>query len=287
MRLLSLLQAHQHWSAATLAARLEVTTRTVRADVQRLRSLGYDIDAAPGVAGGYRLRAGTTMPELLLDDDEAVAVAIGLRTAAAAGVTGIGEHAGRAAAKLEGLLPGRPRHRLRTLSLSAVADTVPNSRDPVPGEALAAVAAACERHEQLRLGYTDRHQASSRRRVEPHRLVHVSGRWYLVAYDLDREDWRSLRVDRISPKTPTGPRFTPRELPGPDLAVTLAGLDLTLVPNDDIGDVLVAQSRQLAHEQARLFATMTEVVYRRPFAGPLEVRRGETPELYGADEIRA
>lgn len=216
LRLLSLLQAHQHWSAAALSARLEITTRTVRADVARLRSLGYDIDATPGVAGGYRLRAGTAMPPLLLDDDEAVAVAIGLRTAAAAGVTGIGEHAARAAAKLEQVLPGRLRHRLRTLS--AVADSVPHRRDPVPGETLADVAAACERREQLRLDYRDRHHTRSRRRVEPHRLVHVSGRWYLVAYDLDREDWRSLRVDRISPKTPTGPRFTPRALPGPDLA---------------------------------------------------------------------
>lgn len=216
LRLLSLLQAHQHWSAAALAARLEVSTRTVRADMQRLRSLGYAIDAAPGVSGGYRLRAGTTMPPLLLDDDEAVAVAVGLRTAAASGVAGIGEHATRAAGKLEGLLPARLRHRLRTLS--TVADTVPNHRDPVPAEALATVAATCERSEQLRLDYLDRHHTSSHRRVEPHRLVHVSGRWYLVAYDLDRDDWRSLRVDRISPKTPTGPRFTPRELPGPDLA---------------------------------------------------------------------
>lgn len=216
LRLLSLLQVQQRWSAAALAARLEVTTRTVRVDVQRLRSLGYDIDSAPGVAGGYRLRAGTTMPPLLLDDDEAVAVAVGLRTAAGSGVAGIGEHAARAAATLEGLLPARLRHRLRTLS--TVAETVPSSRDPVAGEVLATVAAACERHEQLRLDYLDRHDASSRRQVEPHRLVHVSGRWYLVAYDLDRDDWRSLRVDRISPKTPTGPRFTPRELPGPDPA---------------------------------------------------------------------
>ncbi|MDN5933210.1 MAG: WYL domain-containing protein [Pseudonocardia sp.] len=216
LRLLSLLQAHQHWSGTALATRLKVSTRTVRADVARLRSLGYEVDAVPGVAGGYRLRAGTTMPPLLLDDDEAVAVAVGLRTAAASGVAGVGEHATRAAAKLEGVLPARLRHRLRTLS--TVADTVPNSRDPVSGEVLAAVAAACERSEHLRLDYLDRHHTSSRRRVEPHRLVHASGRWYLVAYDLDREDWRSLRVDRISPKTPTGPRFTPRELPGPDLA---------------------------------------------------------------------
>ena len=216
LRLLTLLQAHQHWSGAALADRLDVSTRTVRADVERLRSLGYDIHATPGVTGGYQLRARGTMPPLLLDDDEAVAVAVGLRTAVASGVAGIGEHATRAATKLEQLLPARLRHRLRTLS--AAAETVPNLRDPVSSEVLATVAAACQRSEQLRLDYLDRHQVHTCRRVEPHRLVHVSGRWYLVAYDLDRNDWRSLRVDRISPKTPSGPRFTSRDLPGPDLA---------------------------------------------------------------------
>lgn len=216
LRVLSLLQARQHWSGAALADRLEVTTRTVRADVQRLRSLGYDIGGTPGSAGGYQLRTGASMPPLLLDDDEAVAVAVGLRTAAVSGVAGIGEHAARAVAKLEQLLPARLRERLSTVS--AVTESVPTSRDPVAGEILAAVATACHRREQLRLDYCDRHQASTRRQVEPHRLIHVSGRWYLVAYDLDRDDWRSLRVDRISPTTPTGPRFVPRELPGPDLA---------------------------------------------------------------------
>lgn len=216
LRLLSLLQARWHWSGVALADQLGVSTRTVRADMTRLRSLGYDIDAESGVAGGYRLRAGTTLPPLLLDDDEAVALAVALRTAANAGVAGIGEHAARAAAKLEQLLPARLRHRLGTVG--AVAETVPPSRDLVPGETLTAVAAACQRHEQLRFDYLDRHRSASRRRVEPHRLVHVAGRWYLVAYDLDRADWRSFRVDRIDPKTPTGPRFDPRELPGPDLA---------------------------------------------------------------------
>lgn len=215
LRLLALLQAHRHWSGAALADRLGVSTRTVRADVERLRSLGYDIHATPGVTGGYQLCAGTAVPPLLLDDDEAVAIAVGLRTAVASGVAGIGEHATRAATKLEQLLPARVRHRLRTLNTTA--ETVPNLRDLVPSEVLATVAATCQRSEQLRLDYFDRHQGHTRRRVEPHRLVHVSGRWYLVAYDLDRDDWRSLRVDRISTKTPAGPRFTPRELPEPDL----------------------------------------------------------------------
>lgn len=137
-------------------------------------------------------------------------------TAASSGVAGIGEHAARAVAKLDRLLPARLRHRLNTLN--AITETVPSTRDLVPGEVLAAVAAACQRSEQLRLDYVDRHRGTTRRRVEPHRLVHVSGRWYLVAYDLDRNDWRSFRVDRISPKTPTGPRFIPREPPEPNLA---------------------------------------------------------------------
>jgi len=216
LRLLSLLQAHQHWSGAVLADRLEVSTRTVRADVERLRSLGYHVDATPGVGGGYRLRTGATLPLLLLDDDEALAVAVGLRIAATAGVSGVGEHAVRAVAKLEQLLPVRLRHRLTTMS--AVAEAVPSPRDPAAPDVLAAVATACRAGEQLRLDYVDRHRGTSRRRVEPYRLVHAGGRWYLVAYDLDRDDWRSFRVDRISPHSPTGPRFTPRELPGPDLA---------------------------------------------------------------------
>ncbi|MDN5760351.1 MAG: transcriptional regulator [Tomitella sp.] len=216
LRLLSLLQIHRQWPAATLADRLQVTARTVRADVTRLRSLGYNIDATSGVGGGYRLRSGTVLPPLLLDDEEALAVAIGLRTAAASGVAGIDEHAARAASNVERLLPSRLRHRLRTLN--TVAHTVPNRRASVPAEVLTTVAAACERREQLRLDYLDRHQVTSRRRVEPHQLVHVSGRWYLVAYDLGRDDWRNLRVDRIIPKIPTGPRYTPRALPGPDLA---------------------------------------------------------------------
>ncbi len=215
LRLLSLLQVHQHWSGAALAARLEVTTRTVRVDVERLRSLGYQIHGTPGVGGGYRLRAGTALPPLLLEDDEAVAVAVGLQTVVASGVAGIGEAAARAAAKLEQMLPDPLRHRLRTVS--AVTETIPSTRDPVGADILAAVAAACQRSEQLRFDYRDRHDASTRRQVEPHRLVHVSGRWYLVAYDLDRDEWRSFRGDRISPRTPTGPRFTPREPPAPDL----------------------------------------------------------------------
>lgn len=216
LRLLSLLQAHQHWSGASLAGRLEVSTRTVRTDIERLRALGYPVHATPGVGGGYRLGSGGAMPPLLLDDDEALAVAVGLRTATGAGVTGLGDHALRALAKLEQVLPSRLRPRLSTMA--AVAETVPSSRDPVPVDVLRAVAEACRATEQLRFDYRDRHHEGARRRVEPHRLVHAGGRWYLVAFDLDRDDWRSFRVDRIEPRIPTGPRFILRDLPGPDLA---------------------------------------------------------------------
>lgn len=216
LRLLALLQNQRQWTGAELADRLGVNARTIRTDIARLRALDYQVDAVPGVAGGYRLRAGETLPPIQLDDDEAIAVAVGLRTAAAAGVIGIDEHSSRAAAKLERLLPPRLRHRLQTMS--AAAEAAPNSRDPVALDVFHAVAAAIERGEELRFDYCDRRRTSSRRRVEPHRMLHISGRWYLIGYDLDRQDWRSYRVDRLDPKTPTGPRFAPRELPGPDLA---------------------------------------------------------------------
>lgn len=211
LRLLTLLQTHAHWTGAALADRLGVSARTVRADVERLRSLDYDIDATPGVAGGYRLRAGTSVPPVQFDDDEAVAVAVGLRTAATSGVAGVGEHAARAAAKLEQLLPARLRPRLHTVSTAA--ETVPTTRDLVAPEILTTVSAAIHRREQLRFDYLDRHRGNTSRQVEPHRLVHVTGRWYLVAYDLDRARWRSFRLDRIGPKTPTGPCFAPRAMP--------------------------------------------------------------------------
>ena len=216
LRLLSLLQSRPQWTGDELAQRLGVSARTVRADINRLRALDYGVDAYPGVAGGYRLQASATLPPLHLDDDEAIAVAVGLHTAATAGLDGMGEHAARATAKLQRLLSSRLRDRLRTVA--AAAEAVPHTRDLVALAVFQAIAAAIQRHEQLRFDYTDRRGSVSRRHTEPHRMVHVSGRWYLVAYDLDRHDWRSYRADRVTPKTPTGPRFTPRSLPGPDLA---------------------------------------------------------------------
>jgi predicted DNA-binding transcriptional regulator YafY len=209
LRLLSLLQARRDWTGPTLAGRLGVSTRTVRNDVERLRSLGYPVHATPGAAGGYRLGAGAAMPPLLLDDEEAVAVAVGLRTANT--VTGIEETAVRALAKLEQVLPSRLRHRVHALQTATVA--VPGGQPRVDADVLTALATVCRDHERLRFDYSDHRGGASRRTVEPLRLAHARGRWYLVAYDVDRQDWRTFRVDRLTPVVPTGPRFTPREPP--------------------------------------------------------------------------
>jgi predicted DNA-binding transcriptional regulator YafY len=216
LRLLSLLQTPRDWTGPQLAERLSVTTRTIRNDVERLRSLGYPVHATPGAAGGYRLGAGAALPPLLLDDDEAVAVAIGLRTAASGTVTGIEETSLRALAKLEQVLPSRLRRRVSALQSYTV--PAPNTGPTVEPDVLTAIAAACRDHERLRFDYRAHDGSVSRRIAEPHRLVHARGRWYLVAWDTERGDWRTFRADRIQPCTPAGPRFTPREPPGGDVA---------------------------------------------------------------------
>jgi predicted DNA-binding transcriptional regulator YafY len=219
LRLLSLLQRRSDWSAAELAERLGVSARTIRRDMERLRDLGYPVHAARGVAG-YRLGAGTALPPLLLDDEEAVAVAVGLRTATG-GVGGIEEASLGALTKLEQLLPARLRRRVNAVHASTL--PVPGARPGprVDPAVLAVLAAACRDRERLRLAYRDHHGSLGRRAMEPYRLVSWGRRWYLVAWDVDREDWRILRVDRVEPATvtPTGQRFTPREPPeGGDLA---------------------------------------------------------------------
>ncbi|SFW84123.1 helix-turn-helix transcriptional regulator [Amycolatopsis australiensis] len=214
LRLLSLLETRRDWTGADLAGRLGVTTRTVRNDVGRLRKLGYPVEASPGVQGGYRLGAGAQLPPLLLDDDEAVAVAVGLRTAT--GVAGIGETSVRALAKLEQVLPSRLRHRVRALQAATVA--VPGTGPAVDADVLTAIAAAIRAGERLRFGYTGHDGTASHRDVEPHRLVSCSRRWYLVAWDTARDGWRTFRADRMAPKVPNGPRFTPREPPEGDVA---------------------------------------------------------------------
>jgi predicted DNA-binding transcriptional regulator YafY len=211
LRLLSLLQARPEWAGAELAARLGITPRTVRRDVQRLRDLGYPVDATPGVAGGYRLGPGGALPPLLLEDDEAVAVAIGLRTAAGGSVTGIAESSLRALAKLEQVLPVRLRHRVAALQVATV--PLVGAAAPVDPDTLTVIAVACRGQHRIRFSYRDRTDSVSDRHVEPHRLVHTGRRWYLVARDLDRDDWRTFRVDRIDAPRPTGVRFVPRDPP--------------------------------------------------------------------------
>lgn len=211
LRLLSLLQVRRNWSGADLASRLKVTTRTVRNDIERLRILGYEVHSSTGVAGGYRLAPGSALPPLLLDDEEAVAVAVGLAAAAAGSVTGIEETSLRAMAKLQQTLPLRLRRRVEALSQATISAT---GRGPtVDAHILTVIAGACRDYHQLRFDYFGRDDAASRRQVEPHRLVYTGRRWYLLAWDRDREDWRTFRADRIGSPLPTGPTFTPREPP--------------------------------------------------------------------------
>jgi predicted DNA-binding transcriptional regulator YafY len=216
LELLSLLQARRDWAGGELAARLEVSGRTIRRDVERLRQLGYPVESLTGPAGGYRLRAGTAMPPLLLDDDEAIAIAVGLRTAAGASVTGIEEAAVRALVKLEQVLPAPLRRRVAALGSATL--TVPVGGPTVDPRALSAIAAACRDSECLRFGYRRRDGTESRREVEPHSLVNLGRRWYLVAWDRGRAGWRTFRVDRLARAGPSGRRFTARELPAKDAA---------------------------------------------------------------------
>ncbi|GAA2426933.1 YafY family protein [Streptomyces macrosporus] len=219
LRLLSLLQARRQWTGAELAERLGVSSRTVRRDVDRLRELGYPVHATRGTAG-YRLGAGASLPPLLFDDDEAVAVAIALRTAASGTVAGIEEAALRAVSTLGQVLPSRLRHRVESL-YRATLRVGPPGPEVEPGTLLV-IADACRRGERLRFDYAGPRSATAVRSVEPHRLVHFDQRWYLVAWDLDRDDWRTFRVDRLTPRPPTGPRFTPRPPPDGDVAAYLS-----------------------------------------------------------------
>ncbi|RBQ18308.1 transcriptional regulator [Spongiactinospora rosea] len=219
LALLSLLQVRRDWPGALLAERLDISPRTVRRDVDRLRELGYPIMAIKGPDGGYRLEAGTELPPLLFDDEQAVALAVALQLAGTAGA-GIEEAAARALNTVRQVMPARLRRRIDTLQVTAVR---PPPARPVPqvgGDVLTALSAAVHAREVLRFTYADEPMP---RRAEPHHLITWGGRWYLVAWDLDRADWRTFRADRITPRIPAGPRFTPRELPGGDVAAFVTG----------------------------------------------------------------
>ncbi|GAA4144018.1 helix-turn-helix transcriptional regulator [Actinomadura keratinilytica] len=246
LRLLSLLQTRREWTGPQLAERLGVTGRTVRRDIERLRALGYPVRATLGPVGGYRLEAGAAMPPLLLDDEEAVAIALGLGAAAGGAVEGIEDAAVRALAKLEQVLPQRLRRRVSALHAATVPIDGPPAGPVVAPETLAVLAAACRDRERLRFAYrapdsgaedaaddtagaaaggAERHAgaggpagAGGGRLVEPHALVSAGRRWYLLAWDVDRADWRTFRVDRMRTPRAVGVRFAPREVPGGDAA---------------------------------------------------------------------
>ncbi|MFC9241794.1 helix-turn-helix transcriptional regulator [Streptomyces decoyicus] len=219
LALLSLLQMRRGWSGEDLAERLDVTPRTVRRDIDRLRELGYPITAFKGPAGGYRLDAGGQLPPLLFDDGQAVALAVALQTAATG--TTIAEDAAGALTMIRQVMPSRLRHRIDMLRITAV-HPPENGGDAsqVDTQVFTDLSSAIHAREELRFDYAQDRTAATeqqRRRVQPHHLVTWRRRWYLLAWDLDRDDWRTFRVDRIHPRTPTGPRFTPRELPGGDV----------------------------------------------------------------------
>ena len=216
LKLLSLLQARRDWPGTELASRLEVSGRTIRRDIERLRELGYPVESLTGPAGGYTLRAGTAMPPLLLDDDEAIAIAVGLRTAARASVAGIEEASIRALVKLEQVLPSNLRRRVA--ALGSATETLPGGGPMVDPEHLTVIAGACRDGECLRFAYRDRTGTETRREVEPCAVVNLGRRWYVVAWDRGREDWRSFRIDRLARPVPTGVRFSSRELPAEDAA---------------------------------------------------------------------
>jgi predicted DNA-binding transcriptional regulator YafY len=215
LRLLSLFQGRRYWCGAELSERLEINPRTLRRDVDRLRSLGYPVSSTPGAGGGYQLGAGATLPPLLLDD-EAVAVAVGLRTAASGTVTGIEEASVRALSKLRQVLPERLRRRVSALHSFIL--PLDSGGPTVDAEVLTVIAGACRDYEKLHFRYRSREGAASVREVEPHRLVHVGRRWYLAAWDLARNNWRTFRVDRIEPQISKGQRFLPRKPPEGDFA---------------------------------------------------------------------
>ncbi len=216
LRLLSLLQTPREWPGSELAERLQVTARTVRRDIGRLRELGYPVRATLGVHGGYRLVAGKALPPLLLDDEEAVAIAVGLRTAARQPVAGIAEASLRALAKLQQVLPPRLGRRVSTLTAATL--PTPEAASLVDPTQLTVLATAASAGERVRFDYRNHHGAATRRLVEPHRLVVVGRRWYLLAYDSERVDWRTFRIDRIENAQGTGTRVPPRRLPADDPA---------------------------------------------------------------------
>jgi predicted DNA-binding transcriptional regulator YafY len=213
LQLLGLLQSRRVWTSDELAERLEVTTRSVRRDVERLRDLGYPVHASKGHGGGYQLGAGAALPPLLLDPDEAVAMAVCLRLAAGGSVAGVGESALRALSKLDQVMPNRLRSQVSAVHDATVTLTFGQPDDAVQPDVLMTLARACRDHEHVAAGYVDRAGTATQRRLEPYQLVTTGRRWYLMTYDRDRQDWRSLRLDRMADVRALGSTFSPRDAP--------------------------------------------------------------------------
>src|SRR5436190_8642817 len=266
LRLLSLLQTRRYWPGEELAGQLQVSPRTLRRDVGRLRELGYPIQAQRGVAGGYQQAAGTALPPLVVDDEEAVALALGLQAAAQGEVEGIAEASVRALAKVVQVMPARLRRRVQALG----AVTVPAgweavggaARETVDPEVLTTLALACRDTERVRFSYTAAGGEQTGRHVEPHRLVLLGRRWYLVGYDLDRQDWRSYRLDRLAAPNGTGVRFRARELPGGDAATFVrAGVQSSRTGYDI--EVIVEAPASVVRERIGRWSSVAEIDARR------------------------
>ena len=259
LRLLSLLQARRYWPGEELARQLGISPRTLRRDVDRLRELGYPIEAQRGVAGGYQLAAGAALPPLVVDDEEAVALALGLQSAAQGAVEGIAEASVRALAKVVQVMPARLRRRVQALGAVTVPASWPGQgglRDRVDQGVLTTVALACRDAERVRFTYTAASGEQTRRHAEPHRLVLLGRRWYLVGYDLDRQDWRSYRVDRLGEPRGTGARFRPRELPADDAAAFVRAGITSARAGYDV-EVLVDAPAEQVRERIGRWMTVT------------------------------
>lgn len=270
LSLLALLSVRGHWSAGELAERLEITERTVRRDIARLREIGYAVESDPGLHGGYRLAAGSRLPPLVLDDDEAMVIAMSLASVVAAGGERTGEAAVKALVKLDRILPPRLRERAR--ALHAVTLGLTGTRLPATDtDALVVIALACERPERLRFEYLDAGERMSSRHVEPYRLVFTSMRWYLVAFDRDRDDWRTFRVDRMSEIKATGIPFERGEVP--DAAAQVAA-GLAVYAYEQVATIRFHLSRDDVDRQVpRTIGVVTEVA-----DGAVTVRIGGDPD---------
>lgn len=240
LQLLGLLQSRRMWSGPDLAERLGVTTRSVRRDIDRLRELGYPVQASTGHGGGYQLGAGAALPPLLLDADEAVAVAVCLRLAAGGSVAGVGESALRALSKLDQVMPARLRSQVAAVHDTTVTLT-PDAESPVDPAVLMTLARACRDREHVTAGYVDRAGTPSNRRLEPYQLVTTGRRWYLLAYDRDRTDWRSLRLDRMRDVHARGTIFVAREAPD---AAEYVGRAITTSPYRHVARVRYRASKE-------------------------------------------